>query len=66
MSLRMNNVRLSPRGPTTSIVSPDGENWFTEDGKPVDLNTICHDSAGADFIGAIIFAFVLYLLFQLL
>ena len=60
MGLKMHNVKLSPRSPTTSIVSHDGENWFTNDGKPVDLKDIVEDNAGADFIGALFFVGLLF------
>lgn len=59
MGMRMYNVRLTPRGRTTSIVSPDGEHWFTNDGKPVDLENVYFDNAGADFLGAVVFAALL-------
>lgn len=60
MGLRMYNVMLTPRGRMTSIVSPDGKNWFTQDGRPVNLKDIHHDSTGADFLSAVFFAAFLF------
>lgn len=65
MGLRMVNVILTPRGRTTSIYSPDGINWFTEDDKPVPLHSdgrpiVFEDNVGADLIGII---FVISLIF---
>jgi len=59
MGYRLYNIRLSPRGRTTSLVSPDGENWFTEDGKPVRREDIHHDSLAVDFLGALFWVGIL-------